>query len=169
MITRDGYVKLCDFGIAKAVFETRESYTSPQEVLGTKDYIAPEYIIQGRITPAADVYAMGLSLLQLLIRKYRNTTAKPKSTRRNESTTFSADYLRIFNRYPTFAQMLAWDPQQRPTAHECAKGLYSIAQVHNELSFQQWSQKWITEIMAQLPPQKTTCNCWDHCSNTRSA
>lgn len=155
MITRDGYVKLCDFGIAKAVFETRESYTSPQEILGTKDYIAPEYIVQGRITPAADVYAMGLSLLQLLIKGSIGTLQL--NQRAHEKRIY--DLLRKLP--PDFqsiskllAQMLAWDPQQRPAAYECAQRLYEVAQMSHGPSFQEWSQKWITQIMAQLPPPK---------------
>lgn len=155
MITREGAVKLCDFGIAKAVFETRESYTSPQEVLGTKDYIAPEYIIQGRITPAADVYAMGLSLLQLLIKG--NIGTLQLNQRAHEKRIYNLlrrlppDFRSISN---LLAQMLTWDPQQRPTAYECAQQLYSIAQKNNGPSFQEWSRRWITQIMSQLPPPK---------------
>lgn len=157
MLTRDGSVKLCDFGIAKAVFETRESYTSPQEILGTKDYIAPEYVIQGRITTAADVYAMGLSLLQLLLKG--NIGTLKLNQRAHEQRIHG-----LLRRLPAnvqpisqlLAKMLAWEPQQRPSAQECAQRFYVMSQSDHGPSFQEWSQKWITEIMRQAPPSKDT-------------
>ena len=155
MITRDGLVKLCDFGIAKAVFETRESYTSPQEILGTKDYIAPEYVIQGRITPAADVYAMGLSLLQLLLKGSIGTL---KLNQRAHEQRIHGLIRRLPSNFQAISQllakMLAWEPQQRPSAQECAVQLYAMSQTKQGESFQEWSQKWITEIMRQAPPPK---------------
>jgi serine/threonine-protein kinase len=155
MLTKNGEVKLCDFGIAKAVFETRESYTSPQEILGTKDYIAPEYVIQGRITTAADVYAMGLSLLQLLL---KGSIGELKLTQREHEQRIQILIRRLPTQYktisPVLAQILSWDPSQRPSALQCAQQFQTIAQKIPSISFAQWSQKWISELLKQLPPPK---------------
>ena len=47
MITRNGGVKVCDFGVAKARFEGQESHTSPDQILGTLHYMSPEYLRTG--------------------------------------------------------------------------------------------------------------------------
>ncbi len=64
MVTSSGGVKLLDFGVARARFDSRESHTG-QLVLGTLNYMAPEYIVTGEVSPAADVYGLGLSLWQV--------------------------------------------------------------------------------------------------------
>lgn len=65
MITRDGRVKLTDFGIAKDL--DRTALTAPGRTLGTAAYMAPEQI---RGTPAVshktDLYAFGAVLYQML-------------------------------------------------------------------------------------------------------
>lgn len=63
MVTRSGGVRLLDFGVAKARFEARESYTG-QLVLGTLNYMAPEYIVSNQLSPAADIYGLGLSVYE---------------------------------------------------------------------------------------------------------
>jgi eukaryotic-like serine/threonine-protein kinase len=60
----DGTVKLADFGIARAADGT--ALTEHGAVLGTAAYIAPEQARGGRVTAAADLYALGVVLYQLL-------------------------------------------------------------------------------------------------------
>jgi serine/threonine protein kinase len=52
MVTVRGSVKLLDFGVARAHFEARESFTG-QLVLGTLNYMAPEYIVGHHLRAAA--------------------------------------------------------------------------------------------------------------------
>ena len=54
----DGCLKIADFGIARAVEETRLTKTGL--VVGTDRYMAPEQLSDGKITPATDVYACGV-------------------------------------------------------------------------------------------------------------
>jgi eukaryotic-like serine/threonine-protein kinase len=60
----DGCLKIADFGIAKAAEETR--LTRPGRVIGTDRYMAPEQLVDGKITPATDVYACGVVAEELL-------------------------------------------------------------------------------------------------------
>ncbi len=60
---RTRYLKLLDFGIAKAV--AREGITAPNIVLGTPTYMAPEQVA-GVATPASDLYAVGCIAWALL-------------------------------------------------------------------------------------------------------
>jgi serine/threonine-protein kinase len=64
LIRANGSVKIADFGIAHALEGTR--LTEAGTVLGTAAYLAPEQAAGGEVTPAADVYALGAVLYELL-------------------------------------------------------------------------------------------------------
>jgi tetratricopeptide (TPR) repeat protein len=68
LLSADGTAKISDFGLAKRVQEGAGSPTQSGEILGTPAYMAPEQAA-GEITkvgPAADVYALGAILYELL-------------------------------------------------------------------------------------------------------
>jgi eukaryotic-like serine/threonine-protein kinase len=60
----DGTVKIADFGIARAADTTE--ITLAGTVLGTASYLAPEQARGDPVTPAADVYSLGVVLYELL-------------------------------------------------------------------------------------------------------
>jgi serine/threonine-protein kinase len=62
-LTRDGEVKLLDFGIASA---SNEAALTGGDLIGTAAYLAPERVLGHDATPAADVYALGVLLYELL-------------------------------------------------------------------------------------------------------
>jgi eukaryotic-like serine/threonine-protein kinase len=64
LLRRDGLLKLGDFGIAFGRDGTR--LTMAGTVLGTEAYLAPEQARGAEVTEAADVYALGLVLVELL-------------------------------------------------------------------------------------------------------
>jgi serine/threonine-protein kinase len=64
-ITRGGVVKLMDFGIARDM--KSPSVTPAGVVMGTPEYMAPEQFHGfNRVTPASDLYALGVVAYQLL-------------------------------------------------------------------------------------------------------
>jgi len=69
LVTADGQVQLLDFGIAKLLTEGEAKETELTQLGGralTPDYAAPEHIAGASITTAADVYALGVMLYELL-------------------------------------------------------------------------------------------------------
>ncbi len=57
-------VKLTDFGIARAIEQTR--ITQVGSVVGTAAYLSPEQVRGEEATPATDVYALGVVIYQFL-------------------------------------------------------------------------------------------------------
>ena len=81
LLSIHGEVKLVDFGIAKAFFIGRESETF-SVVLGTRGFMAPERIDGGPDSPAGDIYALGLVLLELLSGEPTELSIHPETHRR---------------------------------------------------------------------------------------
>jgi len=66
LFTSAGVVQVADFGIAQVVSEGATLMTHAGEVLGTPAYIAPEQAMGNALSPAADLYATGTVLYELL-------------------------------------------------------------------------------------------------------
>ena len=68
MVTRDGVVKLLDFGIAKVQAHVAQApdLTSPDYRLLTPNYASPEQVSGGAVSKASDIYSLGVILYQLL-------------------------------------------------------------------------------------------------------
>ncbi|HET8939248.1 MAG TPA: protein kinase [Polyangiales bacterium] len=58
-------VKLLDFGVAR--FERELRITDRGTLLGTAEYIAPEQLRDGEISPQTDLYALGCVLFEMLV------------------------------------------------------------------------------------------------------
>jgi serine/threonine protein kinase len=64
LIGDEGTVKIVDFGIARPSHGTQLTETG--SVLGTAAYLAPEQAAGEEVTPAADIYAVGVVLYEML-------------------------------------------------------------------------------------------------------
>lgn len=64
MITKQGEVKLMDFGIARN--EAFDDLTRPGMALGTPSYMSPEQIMGERVDFRSDVFSFGIVLYQML-------------------------------------------------------------------------------------------------------
>ncbi len=82
LVTRDGQVKLLDFGIAKLV-DTQAAQVSVMRVF-TPEYAAPEQVRGELVTTSVDIYALGLLLYELLTgkRPYRTENSTPAAYER---------------------------------------------------------------------------------------
>jgi eukaryotic-like serine/threonine-protein kinase len=81
LISSAGRVFLADFGIARLVDSAH--VTQAGDVLGTPSYFAPEQVTGGPVGPPADVYALGLVLLECLTgdREYDGTSMEAAMAR----------------------------------------------------------------------------------------
>jgi serine/threonine protein kinase len=62
-----GQLVLTDFGIARGPQDMARTATGPGVVMGTPSYVAPEQAISSAtITPACDIYALGVVLFELV-------------------------------------------------------------------------------------------------------
>ena len=69
LLTHSGQIKVLDFGIARAMDDVRRhtQLTMAGVIPGTPGYMAPEVCNGALPTPAADVYALGIVLYELLL------------------------------------------------------------------------------------------------------
>jgi len=57
---------ITDFGLAHAQESPGNTLTRPGDIVGTPSYMAPEQIEGGEITPATDIYALGIVIYEML-------------------------------------------------------------------------------------------------------
>jgi serine/threonine protein kinase len=68
MLGQNGEIKLIDFGIATRYLEAYEGEAVGREIfLGTPQYLAPEQAQGFPVSPATDVYALGVVLFEMLL------------------------------------------------------------------------------------------------------
>ena len=59
-------VRLLDFGIARATDDGHPSITKTGELVGTPRYMSPEQLTGQPLTPASDIYSLGMLTLEML-------------------------------------------------------------------------------------------------------
>jgi len=68
MLTRDGQVKITDFGLAKPIApKPGTTITEDRTLVGTPRYMTPGQLAGEEASPESDVYALGLIALELLM------------------------------------------------------------------------------------------------------
>ncbi|MBC7373196.1 MAG: serine/threonine protein kinase [Frankiales bacterium] len=125
LMGEDGRVRLTDFGIARLVDAAR--VTSTGMMVGTASYLAPEQVAGEPVGPPADVYALGLVLLECLTgqREYAGSTVEVALARLQRQPSVPAS---LPDGWPGLLQaMTAREPAARPTPGAAAEELARLA------------------------------------------
>src|SRR4051795_12205552 len=125
LVADDGRVHLADFGIARLVDSAHVTRTG--EVLGTPAYFAPEQVSGEPVGPAADIYALGVMLLECLTgrRPFEGTAMEVAMARLSRDPEVPATLPSGWR--TLLPAMTARVPAQRPTAGQVADALRAIA------------------------------------------
>ncbi|MCU1595918.1 MAG: serine/threonine protein kinase [Frankiales bacterium] len=124
LMGRGGKTKLTDFGISKLVDAAK--VTSTGFMVGTASYLAPEQVTGEPVGPPADIYALGLVLLEALTgqREYEGPAVEAAMARLHRPPTMPQAVPPSW--VPLLTQMLAREPAARPTAAATARGLRAL-------------------------------------------
>jgi eukaryotic-like serine/threonine-protein kinase len=121
MLDERGSVKLADFGIARLLGGT--AITTTHQAIGTMAYIAPEQLDGDDIGPPADMYSLGLVLIECLTgrRVFDGPPAVAGAARLSRDPHIPTD---LPGAWPaTLREMTARDPAARPTADALRESL----------------------------------------------
>jgi serine/threonine-protein kinase len=66
MVTRNGDVKVMDFGIARSMNDSQATMTQTAQVIGTAQYLSPEQARGERVDARSDLYSTGCLMYELL-------------------------------------------------------------------------------------------------------
>jgi serine/threonine-protein kinase len=67
MVTRNGDIKVMDFGIARAMNDSQATMTQTAQVIGTAQYLSPEQARGERVDARSDLYSTGCLMYELLV------------------------------------------------------------------------------------------------------
>jgi len=124
LLSRDGRVLLADFGVARLV--EGSSATETGLTLGTAAYLSPEQVRGEPLTPAVDVYSLGLVLLESLTgeRAYAGPAVEAAVARLQREPEvpdhLPAGWVELLR------DMTVLDPAARPMATEVADRLRAL-------------------------------------------
>jgi polar amino acid transport system substrate-binding protein len=67
LVTRQGELKIADFGLAKLLDITGEQLTASERVMGTRHYMAPEQMrVPHAVDPRSDIFSLGVVCYEML-------------------------------------------------------------------------------------------------------
>lgn len=118
LLGRDVRVRLADFGISRLAGAS--GLTADDATLGTPSYLAPEQVQGDRVGPPADVYALGLVLLEAVTGRveYPGNSWDTAAERLSRPPMVPDDLPVRLRRALRF--MTETDPARRPTAAQAA-------------------------------------------------
>ncbi len=124
LLDADGEAKLSDFGIARAV--AAERITDGADVVGTAPYMSPEQARGNPVGPAADIYPLGLVLLEAITgrREFPGAPVEAAVARLFRDPVIPDDLPAGWS--SLLRSMTAFTPDARPSAAEVAAELTAL-------------------------------------------
>jgi hypothetical protein len=148
-IGRHGEVKLLDFGIARTDSVEREARTSTNMMVGSPPYMAPERYLDGIVRPGSDVFSLGAALFEGLAHERLHLDwpipmlASLAIDRDHYEEHVVGRLAQIQDQVPSevsdlLCDMLAYVPEDRPTARELAGRCEQLADQLKGKSLARW-------------------------------
>ncbi|MCK6507507.1 serine/threonine protein kinase, partial [Myxococcota bacterium] len=153
LVSRHGGVKVLDFGIARAEFD-REGRTGSVQ-FGTARFMAPEQWLYGQASHKVDVYALGVSLVELLTGMHMERAplqeeafaAHVAAVRRAVGQEDWGPGLRA-GIDSLLAAMLSFAPEDRPDAAEVHERLAWLVDQSPGEGLARWARQVVPELLA---------------------
>ncbi|MCC6410375.1 MAG: protein kinase [Saprospiraceae bacterium] len=109
-VTRDGVLKMVDFGIAK-IIDADSELTATDQIVGTPMYMSPEQIVSPRdLDPRTDIYSLGVTFYSLL-------SGKPPYDR-NSTSAINIQYKIVHEELPALTNI---SPEMRAIIQKAIK------------------------------------------------
>jgi serine/threonine protein kinase len=138
MVTIEADVKVLDFGTAQAKFEDREAETQAL-AFGSAAYMSPERFLGDEDRLSGDVYALGVTLFELLYQgrygkaNVRSEVFYEEQERRFAKLDLSAMSDDVAERVKTLLRgMLRWEESERPSLAHILQETEELAQLVND-------------------------------------
>jgi len=156
MVTSEGEIKLLDFGTARANFETREAHTEALH-FGSQAYMAPERFMGDPDTPSCDIFALGITLFELLsgqpggriqLREERFEAQLTENISKLSLSTVEPEELSELER--VLRSMMAFRGEGRLAAAEVEDVMEGLAEALPGLTLRRFSKLHVRDILKDL-------------------
>jgi eukaryotic-like serine/threonine-protein kinase len=153
LVRPDGYVKVVDFGLARQV-AADDSISAYGLTAGTLQYMSPEQVRGEPISPASDIFSLGLVLYELAsgdhpfaggssLQIAYSIATKPTAPLRTTGRAISSRLDKLI------VAMLAKDPAERPSAANVAKELGQIVHLSGSPAMKYGKRRlWLAAVFA---------------------
>lgn len=124
------FVKLLDFGLARAKFQTRITRTGV--LMGTLNYMAPEQLTDSQCSKASDIFSLGATFYELLTHQIAFPGDYPNDIMKQILDSHPVAPHRLSPGFPEhlsnmIMKMLSKNPEQRPTIKNIRAALGTIS------------------------------------------
>ena len=154
-VTVNSAIKVLDFGTARANFAEREAKTQAL-AFGSQGYMAPE-----RMLGEEDVFSLGISLYECLTSEnFGRIPPRPnkfaaKMEERVASIPLEGDADWCEQVRETLRSMMAYEPDDRPSAKQLVESFEVLAQNAEDMAFRRFCRTLVTEAKSVQPEMDT--------------
>ena len=149
MVTGQGGVRLLDFGVARAKFDSRESRTEGL-VLGTLNYFPPEVMLGQHPTSAVDIFGLALSIWECATGKdWGPPTVDVRPFNRRVAQRLDQLPESYGALVPGLQMMLAYEPEDRATGEQAETALHEATQRCGGPDLRAWARAVIPGLIDQ--------------------